>query len=379
MSHDIRKFRRPAPGIRRRPGHGDPGRRASDPRGCLRRHPRPQCTGPHRLDKDRDSYNKAVRAVRVLGIEGWHGGHGPVPRGRVHDQLIRSVVGPKGKVLAYASYNHDKFEERMTKAGLKNVEEMVLEYPRVRGARQAPGQAAGGLARRRHHHPQLPRSQEPEGGPGGAQAGPEAGRHPGIADSRTWTGKRDETNCRIGEDLIIREVTRPVQTGGGVADALESQGRLRQGILGRPLIVDQACLSSPAEPVVTPARRAVPRERGRFRVLPATGRGGTILIELFGHAAPAAAAGACTGGSPGPGCWPARGRGNRRALRRLVLDGPPPGLIGYLGNRPVAWCAIGPRESFPVLERSRVLARVDDRPVWSIPCLFVARTSDERG
>ena len=101
------------------------------------------------------------------------------------------------------------------------------------------------------------------------------------------------------------------------------------------------------------------------------------LERLFGPR------GACSG------CWcmwprvPAavfaagRGAGNRRALRRLTASGAPPGLIAYAGDEPVAWCGCGPRASFARLERSRLLKPVDDQPVWSVVCFFVAR--DQRG
>jgi len=68
-----------------------------------------------------------------------------------------------------------------------------------------------------------------------------------------------------------------------------------------------------------------------------------------------------------------KGQPNRAALRALAESGAAPGLLGYRQGQPIAWCAIGPRESFPTLERSRTLQRVDDAPVWSIVCLFVAR------
>lgn len=69
----------------------------------------------------------------------------------------------------------------------------------------------------------------------------------------------------------------------------------------------------------------------------------------------------------------AKGEGNRLAFKTLVKQGPPPGVIGYLNGRPVGWCAVGPRESFPRLANSRVLAPVDAKPVWSIVCLFLAK------
>jgi GNAT superfamily N-acetyltransferase len=68
-----------------------------------------------------------------------------------------------------------------------------------------------------------------------------------------------------------------------------------------------------------------------------------------------------------------KGEPNRKAMQRLVAAGGTPGLLAYRGEEPVGWCAIGPRAEFPRLARSRILAPVDDQPVWSIVCLFVAR------
>jgi GNAT superfamily N-acetyltransferase len=60
-------------------------------------------------------------------------------------------------------------------------------------------------------------------------------------------------------------------------------------------------------------------------------------------------------------------------MGRLVATGRVPGLLAYRDGEPVAWVSVGPRETFAALERSRTLARVDDRPVWSVVCFFVAR------
>ncbi len=68
-----------------------------------------------------------------------------------------------------------------------------------------------------------------------------------------------------------------------------------------------------------------------------------------------------------------KGAGNRRALKKLVTAGPPPGLIAYTDGKPVGWCALAPREGYSTLERSRVLAPVDDARVWSVPCFYIAR------
>jgi len=57
----------------------------------------------------------------------------------------------------------------------------------------------------------------------------------------------------------------------------------------------------------------------------------------------------------------------------------PPGIIAYAGGEPVGWCAAAPRDSYPVLDRSRVLKRIDDEPVWSVVCFFIAKHFRRRG
>lgn len=74
-----------------------------------------------------------------------------------------------------------------------------------------------------------------------------------------------------------------------------------------------------------------------------------------------------------------RGERNRRALRAGVAAGSVTGIVGYLEDRPVAWCAVGPRTQFPVLDTTDVLRRVDDAPVWSIGCCCIARGCRRRG
>ena len=72
-----------------------------------------------------------------------------------------------------------------------------------------------------------------------------------------------------------------------------------------------------------------------------------------------------------------KGEGNRRAMKSIVDSGQTPGIIGKIGQKPVAWCSVAPRETFGALQRSRILKKVDDRPVWSISCFFVHK--DFRG
>ena len=73
------------------------------------------------------------------------------------------------------------------------------------------------------------------------------------------------------------------------------------------------------------------------------------------------------------------GEKNRRAMKRLVDSGEIPGIIAYEDGVPVGWCSVAPRESFSSLNRSRVLKRLDDTPVWSIVCLFLARSHRRMG
>jgi len=68
-----------------------------------------------------------------------------------------------------------------------------------------------------------------------------------------------------------------------------------------------------------------------------------------------------------------RGEANRRALEGIIRSGEVPGLLAYLEDEPIGWCSVAPREAFPVLDRSPVLKRVDDQPVWSIVCFYIAR------
>jgi GNAT superfamily N-acetyltransferase len=67
------------------------------------------------------------------------------------------------------------------------------------------------------------------------------------------------------------------------------------------------------------------------------------------------------------------GEQNRRAMEAIIHSGEVPGILAYLEGEPIGWCSVAPREAFPVLDRSPVLKRVDDKPVWSIVCFYVAR------
>jgi GNAT superfamily N-acetyltransferase len=73
------------------------------------------------------------------------------------------------------------------------------------------------------------------------------------------------------------------------------------------------------------------------------------------------------------------GEGNRLAMKAIVASGEIPGILAYHRGRAVGWCSVAPRENFAALERSRKLRRVDDRPVWSVVCFYVAPDYRRRG
>jgi len=78
--------------------------------------------------------------------------------------------------------------------------------------------------------------------------------------------------------------------------------------------------------------------------------------------------------------WEAgRGASNERALKHLVRGGTVPGVLAYAAGEPVGWCACGPRADYGALSRSRILAPVDGREVWSVTCFFVRRDWRGRG
>ena len=74
-----------------------------------------------------------------------------------------------------------------------------------------------------------------------------------------------------------------------------------------------------------------------------------------------------------------KGAGNKNAMRALVARAAEPGILAFAGETAVGWCAVAPREYYPGLGRSRVLKSVDDTPVWSVSCLFVAKEYRNRG
>lgn len=74
-----------------------------------------------------------------------------------------------------------------------------------------------------------------------------------------------------------------------------------------------------------------------------------------------------------------QGEDNRRAMHAIVSSGEVPGILAYSSGEAIAWCSVAPRQAFPALDRSPVLKPVDDRPVWSVVCFFIARPFRRQG
>ena len=103
------------------------------------------------------------------------------------------------------------------------------------------------------------------------------------------------------------------------------------------------------------------------------------FVSLFGER------GACGG------CWcmlwrlsrkqfeSQKGEANKRAMKAIVDSGEVPGLLAYYNTQAIGWCAIAPRSSFPALSRSRILQPIDDRPCWSLACLFIDKSYRKKG
>ena len=67
------------------------------------------------------------------------------------------------------------------------------------------------------------------------------------------------------------------------------------------------------------------------------------------------------------------GEGNRKALKQIVDDGSIPGLIAYIDGVPAGWVSVAPRSEYSRLARSRVMKPVDEQPVWSVVCFYIAK------
>lgn len=195
-------------------------------------------------DLDRDAYNRPADLFQFWGIKEGMKVMDLFPGDGYTTLLISQIVGPSGRVLGYASYDHENFTKRMKPIGLANVEEVVMAEPACFGDElktalaKIPDASFDAIVTIRNYHDlekpaealqQLRRILKP----GGVLA---------IADSRTKTG-RDTKNHRIADDVIIREVTAAGFALSGVSQMLSNpKDDESRGFWQARYIVDQSCL-----------------------------------------------------------------------------------------------------------------------------------------
>lgn len=69
-----------------------------------------------------------------------------------------------------------------------------------------------------------------------------------------------------------------------------------------------------------------------------------------------------------------------RQMHKAIVDsGTSTGLLAYSHGEVVGWVAVEPRSDYPKLAHSRALKPVDDEPVWSVTCFFVAKKFRKKG
>jgi GNAT superfamily N-acetyltransferase len=71
----------------------------------------------------------------------------------------------------------------------------------------------------------------------------------------------------------------------------------------------------------------------------------------------------------------------KASMETLVAARIPVGVLADIGNVPVGWCSIAPRENYRRLDSSRTMPRATavDLATWTVLCFFVARLSRKQG
>lgn len=64
----------------------------------------------------------------------------------------------------------------------------------------------------------------------------------------------------------------------------------------------------------------------------------------------------------------------KKFIRKRVKNGTPIGLLAYVGDEPVAWCSVAPRETYRRLGGDEQLERV-----WTVACFFIKREFRDQG
>ena len=166
---------------------------------------------------------------------------------------------------------------------------------------------------------------------------------------------------------MAKAVARTTRGQGKGRGARNVRGRTRRA-------VSQSAAATSAAP-----RTASSRAGADFTFHPATADRWHDVEKLFGPRGACAGCWCMWARLPGGEYRAGLGDSNRQRLKRLVGSKEPPGILAYADGEPAAWCGLGPRADFRRLEKSKVLAPVDERPVWSVVCFFVAKAYRRQG
>jgi GNAT superfamily N-acetyltransferase len=121
------------------------------------------------------------------------------------------------------------------------------------------------------------------------------------------------------------------------------------------------------------------QESTKVEVHPATAERWKDIESLFGEKGAYA------------GCWcmfwrldradfkKMKGEGTKAVLKGMTTRNDVAGLLAYVDGHAIGWCSIGPRKDYAALENSRILKLIDDKPVWSVVCFFVAKPFRSKG
>lgn len=72
-------------------------------------------------------------------------------------------------------------------------------------------------------------------------------------------------------------------------------------------------------------------------------------------------------------------------IHARIASGPPPGILAYEGDEPVAWVQVGPRHDVPQFNSPRTVSRpleeadATDPSVWAVSCFFLKPKLRGRG
>ncbi len=74
-----------------------------------------------------------------------------------------------------------------------------------------------------------------------------------------------------------------------------------------------------------------------------------------------------------------KGEKNKRAFKKLVLNGNVDGCLAFADDMPVGWCCVGPRSDFPRLVTIKNLQTKWTPTTWSVTCFFIRSSWRRKG